>query len=271
MLDDDIFEQLLATRGISGNAGVSQSGPPGMPTAAPNQAPGSLNIGGPPLGQQGLPTMTQNPSPGLGAAHNAGGPQFGQQGMPTMTQNPVPGPGAALNVGGPQFGQQSMPTSPAYPAPGPGAAPPVAGQQGMPVTTPTPAPNLGTPPIVASNQGQRSGLNVAPTPNPAGVPSLQALAQRSDALRRQLLAMQGCPQDRIERSSQRAAGEIARRGEGARAELEANIVKVERLLAGVGVGGVGVGGVGVGGRERPSKSTRRHKKQRKGEVGCVLM
>ncbi|KAK5741197.1 hypothetical protein LTR17_004137 [Elasticomyces elasticus] len=289
-LDDDIFQQLLATRGISGNAGVSQSGPQSMPAPTANPAPGpgaAMNVGGPHLGQQSMPTMTQNPAPGLGTTQNAGGPHLGQQSMSTMTQNPAPalgaaqdagglqfgqqgmptppaypapGPGAAQNAGGPQFGQQGMPTSPAYPAPGPGAVPPVGGQQGIPVTTPTPAPHLGTPPTIASNQGQRTGSNVAPPLNPAGVPSLQALAQRSDALRRQLLAMQGCPPDRIERSSQRAAGEIARRGEDARAELEANIVKVERLLA-----GVDVGGVGVGGRERPSKSSHRRKKQKKGE------
>ncbi|KAK5680796.1 hypothetical protein LTS10_006554 [Elasticomyces elasticus] len=171
-----------------------------------------------------------------GRTGNAGVPQSGPSGMLTTAPTPALGPGAAQNAGGPQFGQQ-----------GPGAVPPVGGQQGIPVTTPTPAPNLGTSPTVASNQGQRSGSNVVPTPNPAGVQSLQALAQRSDVLRRQFLAMQGCPQDRIERSSQWVAGEIARRGEGARAELEGNIVKVERQLA----------GAGVGGRERPSKPSRR--------------
>ncbi|KAK5706786.1 hypothetical protein LTR97_001778 [Elasticomyces elasticus] len=232
-IDPDDFQLLLTTGGRTGNAGRPQAGP------------------------QSMPVPIANPAPGPGAAMNVGGPQSGQEGIP------APGPIDAPNVGG----QQGMPTSPAYPAPGPGAVPLGGGQQGMSLTPLTPVPNPSTSQTVTGGQGSDfgsgsgSGSNVAPAPNPVDVPSLQALAQRSDALRRQLLAMQGCPQDRIERSSQWAAGEIARRGEDARAELEANIVKVERRLA----------GVGVGGRERPSKSTRRRKKQKKGEVGCVLL
>ncbi|KAK5713135.1 hypothetical protein LTR15_011497 [Elasticomyces elasticus] len=238
-IDPDDFQLLIATGGRTGNAGRPQAGP------------------------QIMPAPTANPAPGLGAGLNIGGPHVVQQGMPAITSYPAPDSGGVPPFGG----QQGMPTSPTYPAPGPGAVPLVSGQQGMPVTTPTPAPTPSTPQNVTGGQGvsfgssSGSGSNVPPTPNTAGVPSLQALAQSSDALRRQLLATQGCPQDRIERSSQWAAGEIARRGEGARAELEVNIVKAERRLA----------GASRGGRERLSKPLRRHKKQKKGEVGCVLM